>query len=367
MTLRPLESFLKEYVDSVEGLWDEVEPQVYDLLPPESGWTVKAPHADEGVIRVAFDPEALAEHPTAQFMTLGSPLLDEILEDAQRRGRFAKAYIIGLHLRPAELSRQISRAVNLPEGALMRLLRARGLNFPVAVFWFAATFLSDQKEQEKLVVAMDLYHGRQVRHLDQLLEPGRLSETPAELLPDAPPTKNLVQAYLHSRERALRNVFTIANQYRRDHEERFLRQEARMRQYYQDLREEIEEQIARAESRSTDTSRALARRQAVDQEEALRLAELRRKNALRVHLKLLNILEIRQPKLLIETTLTPSCGEPAPLSLVWDPLMESLEAPDCPECGQPTFAFRFRLKCPTWLCPDCAAQSPARVKEKKRT
>src|ERR1700680_3547999 len=57
--LSPLEQFVRDYVEARAGAWDEIEPRVYDLLiGPE-------------IIQVAFDPEALPEHPSAQLASLG--------------------------------------------------------------------------------------------------------------------------------------------------------------------------------------------------------------------------------------------------------------------------------------------------------
>ena len=49
---------------------------------------------------------------------------------------------------------------------------------PPRIFLVRSGVFSDQKEQEILPVAVDLHHRRQVRHIDRLLEPTRLSETP---------------------------------------------------------------------------------------------------------------------------------------------------------------------------------------------
>ena len=62
--------------------------------------------------------------------------------------------------------------------AILRIVSAlllidQGLNtllhFPQAVFWFQAAFISDQKEQEIMPIAMDMHYGRPVRHLEALL------------------------------------------------------------------------------------------------------------------------------------------------------------------------------------------------------
>src|SRR6478609_6937515 len=94
----PLEAFLRDYVDVTGGVWDEVEPQVYDLMLP-------TPADDSGsdereIVRIAFDPEAIPEHPGAQLASFGTPLVDRLLADALARGRRVDLYLTGLNLAP---------------------------------------------------------------------------------------------------------------------------------------------------------------------------------------------------------------------------------------------------------------------------
>ena len=78
----PLEQFLRDYAEATGGMWDEVEPQVYDLmLPFDDG------QESVDIVRVAFDPEAIPEHPGAQLASYGTPLIDRLLGDAVERGR----------------------------------------------------------------------------------------------------------------------------------------------------------------------------------------------------------------------------------------------------------------------------------------
>src|SRR3954469_18585927 len=90
----PLEAFLRDYLETVGGAWDEVEPQVYDVLLPAEG----APAGAAGVLRLTSDPGALPEHPGAQLASYGTPLIDRLLDDALRRGRAAHFYLLGLNL-----------------------------------------------------------------------------------------------------------------------------------------------------------------------------------------------------------------------------------------------------------------------------
>jgi hypothetical protein len=341
----PLESFLRDYVETVGGVWDEIEPQVYDLLLPAG--TAGEP----GMLRVAFDPEALPEHPGAQLASFGTPLVDRLLDDAARRGRFAQFYVVGLNLAPHDLPGRARRALTLTAGLRLHVERVRPLHFTQAVYFFQAAFLSDEREQEILPVGLDLHYGRQNRHLEQLLDPARLTDRPAEPLAEAR-RLSLAAGYPIAREQVVRSVAPLANVRARELDERLGKQEARMSRYYADLREELEGQARRGRSKDEDPERLAARRAALDREEQLRVAELRQKNTLRVELRLLNLVAVQQPKLLLTTRVT-SEKAAAPLELVWDPLVEALEAPPCPSCGVPGFSFELTRQ-GRLACPNCA-------------
>ncbi len=337
----PLESFLRDYAEVAGGLWDEVEPQVYDLMLPANG--------DAEVVRVAFDPEAVPENPGAQLASFGTPLIDRLLGDAVARGRAAALYLVGPSPSPQGLAGPIRRALGLSDGLTLQLGRARALHFPQAVFWFEATFVSDQKEQEIVPVAVDLHYGRQVRHLDRLLDHARLAEAPWSPLPEAR-HHGLARGYRAARDRVVRTVSALANVRVRELTERVDRQVARMARYYADLRAEVSEQADRARTRGGDLAPLDARREAIAREERVRVAELLQKATLRAQLRLSNLLVVHQPKLRFEATVTGPRSFSAPVELVWDPLSEALEAASCPNCGHPTFSLELappgRLACP---------------------
>src|SRR5260370_30733105 len=85
----PLEGFLRDYVETIGGDWDEVEPQVYDLLLPSQQDASPLDVAGRGMMRVAFDPEAIPEHPGAQLARFGTPLLGGLFQDPLPRCPFA--------------------------------------------------------------------------------------------------------------------------------------------------------------------------------------------------------------------------------------------------------------------------------------
>src|SRR5580704_4240476 len=103
-TTSPLEQFVRDDVEAGGGVWDEIEPQVYDLLlPPPLAAAAGAGQASP-VVRVTFDPEALADHPQSQLASLGTPLVDRLLTDALQRGRFVELHLLGLNLHAHQLA-----------------------------------------------------------------------------------------------------------------------------------------------------------------------------------------------------------------------------------------------------------------------
>lgn len=350
-----LEGFVRRYADAVGGTWEEVEPQVYDLLLPP------APPGErvgvDTVARIAFDPEALPENPGAQLASLGTPLVNGMTREARRRGRLARLHAVGLNESPRDLTSQLQRAVKVPEGCELRLELGATLDFPQAVFWFQASFSADQKEEEIIPVAVDLHHSREVRHLPLLLDRSRLSEEAAGKLRSARHA-SLSSGYRLARDRVTRSLSSMANARERELGQELERQVARMTRYYADLRGEMEESLGRRAARAEDVSRIRDRLTAIDQEERYRMSEVRRRGVLRVRLELLNVLVVHQPKVMLHAALASPGRSPGRLEVVWDPLLGSVEAADCPACRRPGFSFALD-RMSRVVCPACAGPSAA--------
>lgn len=368
----PLEQFLIEYVDAVGGLADAVEPQVYDLLMPDAA----AP------MRVTFDPDALPEHPSAQLLTFGSVLLDDLLERAQARGRIGLAFLDDVHPTPYALAQRVTRDLTLPEQVTLYIENIRALYVTHSLFWFEVTYLGDEKEQSLYLITVDRYYGRQVRYLDEVFKGERFADTRRWAFPDAK-SLPLERAYLAARDAIARTVRAEVKTRKHQEQTRLVERTERMKRYYGDLRAELMERIEKAHARgdgatapekhvteNEKTARVDAtpemeslrlRQDALNREEALQLHELERKAQLRVQLKLANLLHVKIPRLFIHTRVSakPFAGiHPASLMLTWDPLIEKTDALVCPNCQQPTFELRLNRQ-GVLHCPECA-ERPAK-------
>jgi hypothetical protein len=340
----PLEQFFRNYVEASGGIWDEIEPQVYDVLWPDA----------EEPQRVTFDSEALPEHPSAQFLTFGLPLLDNILEEAQQQGKVAHAYIDSMHLEPYGIETQVQREITLPPGIHMQVQQVRPRYVLHTLFWFEATYLSDEKEQTLYTAAVDRYYGRLVRHLDPL-DSEQLEEQRLWPYPDAR-SVTLDKAYQLARERVVRNVLVAANTHQRERRMRLTRQIEQMEQYFTDMRAEVQERIQKARTRGEETENLEQRIEALEREQVLRIDELRRKAVARVHVQLTNMLHLSIPRLFLQTRLLPTGKQSRtpelPLTITWDPLISKTDAIDCPACHTPTYELTVNQR-GAYGCPHC--------------
>jgi hypothetical protein len=337
--LTPLEQFLRDYAEAIDGLWDEIEPQVYDVLWPES----------EQPQRLTFDPEALPEHPTAQLLTFGLPLLGELLDAAHERGQVAQVYLDDMNLQPYRLEQQVRREVRVPAGTELELATPRAAYVAHCICWFEASYLGDEKTQALIAAAVDRRYGRLARHLEPLLATAELGEERRWAFPDAPAIP-LERAYLIARERVVRSVTTEANSQQRERQGRAKREIARMERYFADMAEDLAARMAKAAAKGEDTTPLVQRQAALGREAALRIDELRRKAGVRAQLRLRNVLHLSAPRLFMRARLTGPKLQSAPaLSVSWDPLTEKTDAIDCPHCGRPTYvlalARRGELRC----------------------
>jgi hypothetical protein len=335
--LSPLEEFVRRYAEQVGGGYDEIEPQVYDLL------------LDEQILRVTFDPEALTEHPDAQLAALGSPLLESMFNRAAAGGATAVAHVQGLNLHPHDLPEKLNRAYVLPDKTTWTIDRVRAMAFPQCVCWFEFTFESDQREQELLQVAIDLASGRQVRQIDRLMDANRLFEQAQDALPSAR-CRSVREGCLLAAEQAMRTAQALANARRRELDQRLASLATRMDHYYDQMLGELTERATKDE---TARKKLATQRVAIEQERALRLAEARKKHALRVMMRPVNLLMIFLPKLQVSATWAGTRGRIAMLAPVFDPLLDSLEPLDCPACHRPTLELRLDFKNQP-KCPQCA-------------
>ena len=347
-----LESFFVHFAEHMGGALDQVEPQVYDvLLPADAAQALGWPQAEAGA-RVTFDPEAIADHPEAQLLAFGNPLLDQVFAQAQHNRQVTRLYVSGLNLAPHGLAARVQRSVQLTTGTSMSIVSQRVLHHRSTQWLFRATFISDEKVQEDVSVTLDANDGRAVRHLEDALSRGTSSEHPMVAYPDAP---ILPRAHIHALARAevTRILSASAHTRQAELERLLLRETRRISQYFDDSRDELDARAARAKS-ADDIEKFAQQRHALARAEQAQIGELRRKMTLTVQVRLMALRDVVQPKINLRVQLTALKLPPAECTLVWDPALDRLDAPLCQLCQKPSLALALGKR--GVVCRECAAR-----------
>ena len=328
----PLEDFLHRFTVCAGGLLEEIEPQVYALLLPEM----------QEPLRLTVNPEALPEHPKAQLLAFGSAVLDDLLARARSMGRVVTAYVQDVNLAPHGLEQRLNREFAVPEGVTLHVNGTAPRHVTHSVFWFKVTYMSDSKEEAVFTVGLDRYYGRQVKYLTEVMAGGRLVEQRVLAVPDAPPIP-LDETYVIARSRLLRTLSADANIRSGELQARLSSQRARLRSYYEDLKEELTERREKLLMKEEDPAPIDGRLAALRREEALRIEELDKQSILRAELRLVNVLHIKIPRLFLAVRAAAApkmrLQTPKSMTLTWDPLTDHFDAAECPTCKSPTYEF----------------------------
>lgn len=346
-----LESFFRAYVEQVDGVWDEIEPQLYDALLP--GDISQRLELRGEVLRAAFDPEALQDHPSAQLLAFGNPLLDRVFAHAQAGKHIAAAFLNGFNVVPHGLASIAQRGLSVPAGTTISVLAQRARQHAFALYRFQATYISDEKVQQTYTAGVDLHYGRPARHLEALLRASPVDDAPLTAYPDAP-SLTLAQGYALAHDEVARTVVVAAHERLNELQRLLQRETGRISRYFHDLRAELDERAERAKEPDA-AAKFAAQRSALEREELAQISELKRKMALSAQVRLIGVLKVSVPRLHVRVRLAAGKLPDGEIELTYDPAQHKLDAVPCPKCGRPTLALAL-TKAGKVLCPECAAR-----------
>ncbi|MBI4334058.1 MAG: hypothetical protein HY673_22570 [Chloroflexi bacterium] len=109
-------------------------------------------------LRLAFSPEAAREHPDAELLTHGSPLLDTMARVAVHRGSAAHFYLGDVQRSTGRTLEKVRDQIRLP-GHILEAGEEQVLLFHHALFRFRVTFTGEEREEIFRDVMVDLHTG----------------------------------------------------------------------------------------------------------------------------------------------------------------------------------------------------------------
>ncbi len=337
--MNPVEALTLAYIHSVQGDYEPIEPQVYDLMLPESIRGRLQLSVLEEICRVTFDAEALADYPEAQLLAFGHPTLDQIFAMAHQQGCVGQIYLTGFNLQPHQLLQKMRQQVHIPKEWGMEFGESRLFHFTSWFYWFQSTLVSDEKVQYLFEVGMDQYYGRVTRRLKELLEYAQIVEEAPIPYPDVPGGISLLDGYLLAKKEALEKLRLITRGYTEKLNVHLVQETDRIRKYFEGMQEELGERKKKAEKESKEVVGIEQQQTSLQLEKEMRILDLHKKMTLKVHFKLEQLLFVKYPKILTPARILPKRGNPSEVVIVWNPHMQAIEPLSCPGCRRPTLQF----------------------------
>lgn len=356
-----LKTFVNRYFASIGATGhSDVPGVVHYEIPPERRSGLNA-----SSLEVTLDSALVERYDNVELLTLGSLLLDKILDDAGSRGQHCvgKAEAGGT-TEPAEIL-----AANLTfRNAKAEIVSSESLDLPYFLFTFRLTMITDEKTE----------------FLDQVLVSSRnLSEhTVAELfleeslaLPEQPIEKQerLFDAYYAACGFFEKNVAPAVSACRDNANRRLEQETTRIRDYFSGLMRE-------AQGSKYPQQAALAVK-TYEAEETKRLEEARLKYTLDAKVRLVSVRTIMVPTVLLAARLTAS-GASKEIRVEYDEIgleipplkceacsMEIVEIGLCTEghlvCGkcERVCVVCRRVSCPICVQPNAVAQKCAECRK----
>ncbi len=339
-----LETFVIEYVRQAGGL---VEPQygIYETLLPDD---VAEQWGQESYLQLAFEE---MEQEGVTLLGYSHPLVEHMATEARANISSTAVYINNLNLTKTGLAELAMKEWPVINGRVMQQRHAsiKPMLATYLYFNFKAAIISNEKQERLVSVLLDAHTGMPIFDAAPILQRAIsiTADDDLRLLRNAPmrwwlDKKKPLSAPLDQRtltallEQAQTAVTQQLSEYLdvlQTQNGRFRElDEARLTDYYDGLEQDLQQRHHRA---TTERQENIADKlKSVKAERARKLASIIEHSQLRLNLTLLNLMVIRQPKLVVPVNIENRVTKIRTYA-VWDPLLHQLEPLICDVCHLP--------------------------------
>ncbi len=340
-----LKTFVLSCLQAMGALTETPAYGLVDVLLPDER---AGEFGNDTFLHLAFDEEAMAAHPEAEYLTYGSPLLDKLIELTRGWGLTARWYINDLRLEKKGLFELVEKEIGFSNAWLspVKEIPDHALCFHYVLFNFKVSYISDEKQESLVTLLMDLDAGRpaiEVQEmwggviLDTEQRFRKLPEASLAYRPEVPPLseESLRELSQRAAQAMEERIAPIIASYQRKIARRLELDQARLNDFYNETRKELERRLRRAEG-DEERRRSIEEKLAfTEMERERKLTDIEAKHRLRVVLELINAALISLPKLVTRVQVANRYVS-IQRDFIWNPLIHRLEEPLCEVCRQPT-------------------------------
>ncbi len=340
--------FVVECIEAAGGAVDAHNHVAEALLPEE----LEPVFGGRPLVPIAFDGDTLEEHPDAELVTVGTPVLDALIDYAGRHGTASAGVIETDRLRKKGFLETVQSELTFVGCRLRHDERDQESRWAAyAVFHFRVSLVSDERRERIAVVPVNLWSNRPAPDLAEELPHLSIGSERRWLIPEAarvPAAEGYATAcaFVEEEVRRLQEIYQA----------RVLRRlevdVARTTEYYEAIAAELRLRVER-EGDDPQSRPALEQKIAATlAEKERKLHEIAEKYRLRATVRLVAARLLWQPKV-FGRFLVDRKQVTRELTLAYDPVLERLELPACEGCGRP--ARRLTISGDRLVCLDCGA------------
>jgi len=372
-----LQELILGYCRQVGGLVEPPAYGIHEVLLPDEVATLWGVDAHQ---RFVFDSESGAAEGYATLLHYGHPLVETIVDELRQQSANGLFLINNVHLEKPGLYAAIEKSLLVTNSRLFPVPGAmeRRRLYHYVRFNFKASLVADEKRELILPVWMHLQGGYVVKAdeierlaiLDNENQFRHLVPAAPSWVEGGPLTQEVLRLLLERASQAALEQLAPILEGLRHRLQRYLElDQARLKQYYDDLTKDVERRLKKAVD--DDRRPALETKfAAIASERQAKLVDIEQKYSLRVDLELVNMAVIAQPKLDLTIEIKKRTAS-VQRQVVWDPLLHRVEPLTCDVCGQPSYNLSLCedghlahtgclapqcVECKRTYCQKCAGQ-----------
>ncbi|MFW6308949.1 MAG: hypothetical protein ACOC1S_02925 [bacterium] len=326
-----IQKFITDFFESIGGVVDTVSYAYVEILLPEEYLS----YFNKQELYLAFDPE-VAEEKDAEFITIGSPLLDKIIDLIISRKKVLVRHINLKNVRlPSEPITLIDNTFNFYKCRTPEIKNTVIEEHHYLAFIFEINLTSDEKEKYLDKVFVDMHRGQLVDHMEESLENILYSQDRRDYYPVAPLIELDKAFYL-----ALNEVEDISAKRKKNFENRLdkyrIQELKQVKQFYRKKRNELEEKLNNlkekiVQNKEKKLNRVKQKLEANAVNKKRRLEDITEKYSCEVDIKLDSLIDYTLPRIRTYISLQQRQNFHQ-LELLFNPLMRKFEPLLCSNC-----------------------------------
>ena len=348
-----IQKFTKDFFFEIGAIVDEKSYALLEVLIPQD----YVSFFNSEIMLIAFDPE-VAEEENVPFITIGSPLLEKILDFILDKQMIIKRHIVFERLSlPDSALDNIKKNYHFNKCRTPEIKDSNIEEHHFLSFLFQITISSDEREKMLKSITVDLHKNTYEAEIGAAIQNALFRKEKSEIYP-IPELLSLDKVY----KTAKNTIFSIAKEEKELFEEELEKYKnselEQLKSFYKKTEAELIKRLNKEKERITSDLEKQEKRieslknkiEANQRDRKRRINDIIEKYSSEVEIKLSSLIYYTMPR--IRTVLSLQQKQNFyELELLYNPLLYEFEKPLCPKCGKEFTDIYFKKS--QAMCRNC--------------